>query len=572
METAVAATQRPVIVQSDFSILLETAAPGAEAARDDLLTFAELVKSPEHVHTYRITPLSLWNAASAGHGVPWIQDALARHSRFPVPENVRAVVREQGSRYGRLTLHARAGGLVLTASDDALAEEVWRHEKVKSFLVARPSAREIVVRPDLRGHLKQALVKLGWPVEDLAGYAQGAPLALSLRERTLRGEPFSLRPYQEEAARIFYDQGSERGGTGTIVLPCGSGKTVVGLAAIVAAGTRTLVLTTGTQAARQWRDEILDKTTLVEEDVLLLTGETTAARKKAGERGLGRVTVSTYQLLTHKQGERFPHMEAVQQADLGLVVYDEVHLLPAPVFRLTAELQARRRIGLTATLVREDGREDDVFSLVGPKRYDVPWKVLERAGWIAEAVCTEVRVPLHPSRSMEYATAPNTLRARVAAENPAKLPVLERLLARHAHEPVLVLGTYVEQIEAAGALADAPVITGKTPERKREELYRAFRQGEIRLLVLSKVGNYAIDLPEASVAVQISGNFGSRQEEAQRLGRILRPKKGGGTARFYSLVTRETVEQDFAMKRQLFLTEQGYRYEIQDVALGGGDA
>lgn len=571
MSSALSAAPRPVIVQSDYSILLEMAAAGAEDARDDLLRFAELVKSPEHVHTYRLTPLSLWNATAAGHDAKWVAETLERHSRFPVPQNVRAFILEQGSRYGRLALHARDGKLVLDVASKHLADELFRQDSIRKFVVSRRDEMSFFVEPGLRGNLKQALVKIGWPVADLAGYAEGGPLEVALRKTTRAGAPLELRPYQLEAAHAFYDAGSLRGGTGVIVLPCGAGKTLVGIAAIVATRTRTLVVTTGTAAVRQWRAELLDKTTLEAEQVLELTGETTARRKKDKTSALGPVTVTTYQLLSHKGargagGDRYPHMEAVKEGDFGLIVFDEVHLLPAPVFRLTAELQARRRLGLTATLLREDGLEDDVFSLVGPKRHDVPWKVLERAGWIAEALCTEVRVGLHPSLKEAYATSKRRELPAIAGENPAKLPVLERLLARHANEPILVLGTYVDQLEDASIVVGAPVITGKTGAAERDRLYQRFRDGEIGVLILSRVGNYAIDLPEASVAIQLSGTFGSRQEEAQRLGRVLRPKEGGKRARFYSLVTRETVEEEFAMKRQLFLTEQGYRYEILDAS------
>ncbi len=568
IETKPRAPSGPVIIQSDYSILLEMAAPGADVARDDLLRFAELIRSPEHVHTYRLTPLSLWNAASAGHDAHAVLAALERHARFPVPQNVRAFVLEQGTRYGRIGLRSRDAGLILDVATADLAEHLWKQDSIRKFVIARIDDVSFLVQPGLRGNLKQALIRIGWPVADTAGYVDGAPLDVALRETTLAGAKLELRPYQLEAANAFYDEGSARGGTGVIVLPCGAGKTIVGIAAICAARTRTLVVTTGTAAARQWRSELLDKTTLAPEQVLELTGETTARRKKAAASGapvsFAPVTVTTYQLLAHKDGETYPHMDAVKTGDFGLIVYDEVHLLPAPVFRLTAELQSRRRLGLTATLLREDGCEDDVFSLVGPKRHDVPWKVLERSGWIAEALCTEVRVPLHPDHKSEYVNGKKKDLPRIAAENRAKLTVLARLLAAHADEPVLVLGTYVDQLHEAGLLLDAPVITGATKAADRDVLYQDFREGRLSVLVLSRVGNYAIDLPEAAVAIQISGTFGSRQEEAQRLGRVLRPKKGGKRARFYTLVTKETVEEDFAMKRQLFLTEQGYRYEVTD--------
>ncbi|MEZ0229366.1 MAG: DNA repair helicase XPB, partial [Planctomycetota bacterium] len=510
-----------MIVQSDYSILLEVGAPGAEEARDDLLRFAELVRSPEHVHTYRLTPLSLWNAAAAGHGAESVLAALERHARFPVPQNVRAFVLEQGRRYGQTCLRAKGDELVLDVATAHLAEHLWRQDSIRKFIVARRDELSFFVQPGLRGNLKQALIKIGFPVEDLAGYVDGAPIEVALGA-------VELRPYQSEAVAAFL-----REGTGVIVLPCGAGKTIVGIAAIAALRTRTLVITTGTAAARQWRGELLGKTTLPAEEVVELTGETSRKRPRRD----AAVTVTTYQLLSHRERGEFPHMERAKEADFGLIVYDEVHLLPAPVFRLTAELQARRRLGLTATLLREDGCEDDVFALVGPKRHDVPWRELEQAGWIAEASCTEIRVPLHESRREEYALGKPRELPRIAAENEAKLPVVARLLDEHAEEPILVLGTYVEQLHRIGALVDAPVITGETSAAERDVLYEDFRAGRIGTLVLSRVGNYAIDLPEASVAIQVSGTFGSRQEEAQRLGRVLRPKRAGRRARLYTIVT-----------------------------------
>jgi DNA excision repair protein ERCC-3 len=538
---------RPLVVQSDGSILLETAAPGADEARDALLRFAELVKSPEHVHTWRLSPLSLWNAAAAGDDAAAVAAALERHARFPVPASVLELVRRETARWGRIRL-APAGDalrLELDASPEtaALARELAQDP---SLGLAPDGAGGFSVARARRGALKQALVRRGWPVRDDAGLEPGPPLAVSL------APSLALRPYQLEAVRAF----EAGGGSGTIVLPCGAGKTVVGLAAIAASRARTLVVATGVAAARQWIQELLTKTTLTPLEVSELTGKTRGP--------LAPVTVATYSLLAHRSGGRFPHLERVAREEWGLVIFDEVHLLPAPVFRLAAELQARRRLGLTATLVREDGREGEVFSLVGPKRYSVPWKLLERSGWIAEALCTELKVPLPPDARLAYTRASRREQPALAAENPEKLSVLERLLARHEGEPTLVLGTYLDQLEEAAALANAPVILGATPARERTALLDAFRKGELPTLVLSRVGNHALDLPEASVAIQLSGTFGSRQEEAQRLGRILRPKKTGRKAHFYAVLSKDTVEEEYAAKRQLFLVEQGYRYEVRD--------
>ncbi len=550
--------ERPVIVQNDHSILLETGGPAYEEARDALVPFAELVKAPDYVHTYRLTPLSLWNAASAGHTSGQVLADLARLSRFPVPDVVRHTIEEQMARYGRLRLVREGGGLLLVADDAALLDEALADEGARAFLGERTAAG-VRVTPEGRGRVKQELTRLGWPVEDVAGYVQGDPLEVALRDVTQEGAPFGLRDYQARAIDAFWQDGADRGGAGVVVLPCGAGKTVVGLGALARVGQSTLIVTTGDLAARQWEREVLDKTTLAPYEVCELSG-----RRKE----LGPVTITTYQLLTHRKkgAERYDGMERVAGRRWGLVIYDEVHLLPAPVFRLACEVQATRRLGLTATLVREDGRATDVFSLIGPKRYDVPWKVLEQRGWIAQAECAEVRVPLPEAQRREYATTPQREKFRVASASTAKLDVLLALLARHAAEPVLVIGTYLEQLEHVAQLTGAPLVTGKTPLRERERHAGAFRRGELKLLLLSSVGNYALDLPEASVLVQVSGLFGSRQEEAQRLGRVLRPKQDGRAARFYTLVTDGTVEAEFAMNRQRFLAEQGYRYAIVDAA------
>lgn len=521
------------------------------------MRFAELEKSPEHVHTYRITPLSLWNAAAAGLSSDDIVGALSEYSRYELPANVVRDIAEYVSRYGRVRLVRRGEELLLVSDDRALIAEIATHPATRPCLAESLSDTELPILPGMRGHVKQALLRVGYPAEDLAGYVQGENLQLSLRTVTLGRATLRLRDYQMEAADVFHAGGTARGGSGTIVLPCGAGKTLVGMAVMAATECSTLILTPNTVAVRQWIDELLDKTTLAPEQI----GEYTGLAKD-----IRPVTVSTYQILTHRKSKapeaEFTHFALFDARDWGLVIYDEVHLLPAPIFRITADLQARRRLGLTATLVREDGREGDVFSLIGPKKYDVPWKDLERQGWIATACCHEVRIPLPDDLRMEYATAEKRHKYAVAAHNPAKLEVLKALLERHNGANTLVIGTYLDQLERVAEELGAPLITGKTPVARRRELYEQFRRQEVRLLVLSKVGNFSIDLPDANVAIEISGTFGSRQEEAQRLGRIVRPKKDGSQAHFYTLVTRDTVDQTFAANRQRFLTEQGYAYEI----------
>ena len=552
-----ARSENPLIVQSDRTILLETAHARYEEARDAIARFAELEKSPEHVHTYRITPLSLWNAAASGLGGGEILATLDGLSRYPVPQNVRFDIEDIVGRYGKLRLERTGdGALVLTTDDEALLAEVMRLKSVEPCIESALDSRRLAVRSGVRGALKQALIKAGFPVEDLAGYVDGAALAVGLRERTLGELPFHLRAYQEEAVRLFHAEGSSRGGSGVIVLPCGAGKTMVGLGAIVRLRTHTLILIANVSALRQWRDEILDKTTLTPADVGEYSGH---------EKEIRPVTLTTYQLLTYRRAreEQFLHFRLFEERDWGLIVYDEVHLLPAPIFRATAELQARRRLGLTATLVREDGREDDVFTLIGPKRYDVPWKDLERQGWIATARCSEIRLPLSAERRRSYAVADQRAKFRLASTNPLKLDLIRSLLVEHRDDKVLVIGQYLDQLDEIAAETGAPIITGKTPQGERDALYERFRQGDLNVLIVSKVANFAIDLPDANVAIQVSGTFGSRQEEAQRLGRILRPKTGANQARFYALVTRDTRDQEFAQNRQRFLTEQGYQYEIR---------
>ncbi|CEP69379.1 Helicase Ercc3 [Moorella glycerini] len=547
--------ENPLVVQSDRTILLEVDNPLYPEARDALARFAELVKSPEHIHTYRLTSLSLWNAAASGLDAATIIQVLDNFSKYPLPANVVADIREYVGRYGKVKLMKQGNELYLVTADPVVATEIINNKRIQPYIKERRDACTLAIEPWQRGPVKQALIKIGYPVEDLAGYVSGAPLPFSLRGRTLSGEAFSLRPYQAEAAQVFFAGGSSRGGSGVIVLPCGAGKTIVGLAAMALCQCYTLILVTSVTAARQWLAEIRDKTDLPAD----LLGEYSGEKKE-----IKPVTVATYQIITHRRrrNEDYPNFQLFNQQDWGLIIYDEVHLLPAPVFRITAELQARRRLGLTATLIREDGHEDDVFSLIGPKKYDLPWKQLEAQGWIAKATCYEVRLNLPPEAQLDYAVAGERDKYRIAATNAAKEPIVEAIIRRHEGEQVLVIGQYLEQLERLARRLEAPIITGKTGNRERERLYQAFREGTLKCLVVSKVANFAIDLPEASVAIQVSGTFGSRQEEAQRLGRILRPKKRGLPASFYSLVTRETVDQEFAVHRQLFLTEQGYRYEI----------
>lgn len=548
--------ENPLIVQSNREVLLEVHSPRAEAAREAMSGFAELLKSPEHIHTYRITPLSLWNAAASGVTAAAVLSVLEEYTKYPLPEYLHRDVADQMARYGRVKLVRRGPQLLLVSEDPRLLVEISRHKQVRPYIQADLGSEGLLVDPDRRGHLKMAMTRMEWPVEDLAGYVRGAPLELGLAPATRSGaQPFHLRRYQEEAVHAFYRNGGVQGGSGVVVLPCGAGKTVVALAAIAAIQAQTLILTTNITAVRQFIAELLDKTSLPAEWIGEYTGEVKEVRP---------VTVTTYQILTYRDSveEDFPHFQLFNRMDWGLIIYDEVHLLPAPVFRVTAEIQARRRLGLTATLVREDGREEDVFSLIGPKRYDVPWKVLERQGFIAPATCHEIRLALPEELRMQYAVSDDRAKYRIAAENPAKLELVQELVRRHAGERVLIIGQYLDQLRQLSAGVDAPLITGQTPTREREELYARFREGDLYVLVVSKVANFAIDLPDASVLIQVSGTFGSRQEEAQRLGRVLRPKPDGRTATFYTLVTRETREEPFARNRQGFLTEQGYRYLI----------
>ncbi len=538
----------PLIVQSDRTVLLEVAHPDADDARHELAVFAELERAPEHVHTYRITRLGLWNARAAGHSAEQMLGTLERHAKFPVPQTVAIDIDETVSRYGRLVIsrdQADPDQLLIRSTDPAVLAEITRSSKVAPLLGIRIDSTTWTLQPWARGQVKQELLKLGWPAEDLAGYSPGTPHDIDLIE-----DGWALREYQKDAVELFFE-----GGSGVVVLPCGAGKTLVGAGAMARAGTTTLVLVTNTVSARQWRSELLKRTTLTEEEIGEYSGQVKQVRP---------VTIATYQILTARRQGEYAHLALLDALDWGLIIYDEVHLLPAPVFKLTAELQARRRLGLTATLVREDGRESDVFSLIGPKRFDAPWKEIEAQGFISPASCYEVRIDLPPDERLEYAASADDERYRLAATAPAKLGVVRDLVAKHAGERILVIGQYLDQIDELADALGAPRLTGATPVDERERLYQEFRDGVTPVLVVSKVANFSVDLPEATVAIQVSGSFGSRQEEAQRLGRLLRPKESGLPANFYTLVARDTVDQDFAQNRQRFLAEQGYAYTILD--------
>jgi DNA excision repair protein ERCC-3 len=539
-------TDGPLIVQSDKTLLLEVDHPLADETRTAIAPFAELERAPEHVHTYRVTPLALWNARAAGHDAEQVVDALVRYSRYPVPQPLLVDVVDTMARFGRLQLvNNPAHGLTMVSLDRAVLEEVLRNKKISPMLGTRVADDTVVVHPSERGRLKQALLKVGWPAEDHAGYVDGEAHPIALAE-----DGWQLRDYQRLAAQSFW-----AGGSGVVVLPCGAGKTLVGAAAMAEAQATTLILVTNTVAGRQWKRELIARTSLTEEEI----GEYSGERKEVRP-----VTIATYQVITRKTKGEYKHLELFDSRDWGLVIYDEVHLLPAPVFRMTADLQSRRRLGLTATLVREDGREGDVFSLIGPKRYDVPWRDIEAQGWIAPADCVEVRVTLTDNERLQYATAEPEERYKLCSTARTKLPVVQAILDKHKGEPTLVIGAYLDQLDELGEGLKAPVIQGSTKNKEREELFDAFRRGELKTLVVSKVANFSIDLPEASIAVQVSGTFGSRQEEAQRLGRLLRPKGDGRQAHFYSIVSRDTLDADYAAHRQRFLAEQGYAYKIVD--------
>jgi len=536
----------PLIVQSDKTALLEVNHPQAADARHDLAVFAELERAPEHVHTYRITKLGLWNARAAGHDSSFVLGVLDKYSKFPIPASIRVDIEQTMSRYGRLVIRkGESGDLELYSSEPAVLLETTRQRKVNDLLLDRIDENTWQIADWARGQIKQELLKLGWPAEDLAGYTPGIPHEMALVE-----DSWAMRDYQASAVEKFWD-----GGSGVVVLPCGAGKTIVGAATMAKAKTNTLILVTNTVSARQWKSELLKRTTLTEEEI----GEYSGSMKEVAP-----VTIATYQILTTKRKAEYAHLALLNDHDWGLIVYDEVHLLPAPIFKMTADLQARRRLGLTATLVREDGKEGDVFSLIGPKRFDAPWKEIEAQGYIAPAACFEVRIDLPADEHFEYAVANQEDRYRLSATSRVKIPVIQKLIEKHKGEPTLVIGQYIDQLNAVAAALNAALITGDTPISERERLFAEFREGRLGVLVVSKVANFSIDLPEASVAIQISGSYGSRQEEAQRLGRILRPKADGRTASFYTLIARDTADQDFAQNRQRFLAEQGYAYEILD--------
>jgi len=541
-------SEGPLIVQSDKTLLLDIDHPMSTECRRAIAPFAELERSPEHIHTYRLTNLGLWNARAAGHDAELVIDTLIKYSRYAVPHSILVDVAETMSRYGRLRLEADpVHGLILVTTDVGVLEEVIRAKKIAPLLGARIDPETIAVHSSQRGAIKQSLLRLGWPAEDFAGYVDGQAHEIALKQND-----WKIRPYQELAAEGFW-----HGGSGVVVLPCGAGKTIVGAAAMAHAKATTLILVTNTVAARQWREELLRRTTLNEDEI----GEYSGAKKE-----IRPVTIATYQVMTKKKNGVYAHLDLFDTHDWGLIIYDEVHLLPAPIFRFTADIQSRRRLGLTATLVREDGMEGEVFSLIGPKRFDVPWKEIEAQGYIAPAECIEVRVNLTEAERLSYATAEPEERYRYCATTRSKRDIVEELVGLHAGEQILVIGQYIDQLDDLSETLGVPVIKGETPIKEREKLFAAFRTGEITCLVVSKVANFSVDLPEATIAIQVSGAFGSRQEEAQRLGRILRPKADGRGAKFYSVVSRDTIDQDFAQNRQRFLAEQGYSYRIIDAA------
>lgn len=544
----------PLIVQSDHTIMVEVAHPLYAECRDFLNSFAELVKSPEFIHTYRVTPLSLWNSAALETGMDEIINRLIGYSRYEIPSNVLFDIREWYETYGSLILEKMSeNSLRLRIIDSIILNRIQQDNDLERFWLKKTEDGFLITAGE-RGNLKHALVKIGYPVKDTCGYVPGAPVDLSLRNIDSDGRAFSLRDYQKEAVDAFYQAGSASGGSGIIVLACGSGKTIIGLGVMSKVGSRSLIITTNNVSVHQWREELLSRTTLVDEEI----GEFTGLTKE-----IKPITITTYQMLTYRRSKKDPllNLNIFTEHDWGLIIYDEVHLLPAPVFRATTSIQARRRLGLTATLVREDGKEDDVFALIGPKRYDVPWKTLESKGFIAEAICIEHRLLLPPKEELEYAHAPKRQRFRIAAENSKKLALVEELICNHSDDSILVIGQYISQVETIAKKLNLPIITGKTKHEERKKLYADFRKGRIRVMVVSKVANFAVDLPDANVMIQVSGAFGSRQEEAQRLGRILRPKKRASY--FYTLVSKGTDEQNFAVNRQLFLVEQGYKYQIR---------
>lgn len=550
-------SQKPLIIQSDRTLMLEVGHPGYVECRDFLALFAELVKSPEFIHTYRVTPLSLWNAAALDVPFKEIVEGLEDFSRYDIPSNVIVDMREWYETYGKLVLQKAEAAddcLELVVNDSRILERIRNNESLEDFWMDNDGLPGLFIPQVRRGDLKHALIKAGYPVKDLCGYLDGERFNLTLRSIDLDGNSFQLRDYQKEAVDLFYCAGQKTGGSGVIVLPCGSGKTIIGLGTMAQISSHTLIIATNNVSVRQWRDELLSKTHIEGSDI----GEFTGRVKE-----IKPITITTYQMLTYRRTKDSPlhNLNIFTEHNWGLIIYDEVHMLPAPVFRATTAIQARRRLGLTATLVREDGKEEDVFALIGPKRYDVPWKTLESRGYIAEAICTEYRVPLSAEEELKYAHADKRAKFRIAAENQRKKELVCELLDNHAGESILIIGQFISQLEKLAKSLGLPIITGKTRHDEREKLYDEFRQGRINILVVSKVANFAVDLPDASVMIQVSGTFGSRQEEAQRLGRILRPKER--TSHFYTLVSKGTTEQTFGTNRQLFLVEQGYRYQIR---------
>lgn len=546
---------KPLIIQSDNTLLLEVNNQDFEVARDSISPFAELEKSPEHIHSYRITPLSLWNAAAAGLTIETIITILQQYTRYDIPELVLTTIQEQMNRYGMLKLLSSDDGILLFSENNLLLDEILNNKKIHQFINNRIDNHNILIKNSYRGHIKQALIKIGFPVQDLAGYDDGDPCSIDLRQSTDRGAPLVIRDYQQSSVNAFYRGGGPEGGSGIVVLPCGAGKTIVGIVIMSLLKTKTLILVTNTIALRQWKEELIDKTFLTQDDIGEFSGEKKEIRS---------ITIATYNILTYRKEKNGPfvHFDIFRTNNWGLIIYDEVHLLPAPVFRMTSEIQSKRRLGLTATLIREDGMEADVFSLIGPKKYDMPWKLLEKANWIATAQCTEIRIDLPEKDRRSYSVAKDKIKFRIASENEKKHYIAKQIIDHHADSNILIIGQYITQLQDFSQLYNYPLITGTTAITEREELYQKFRTGEIKILVVSKVANFSVDLPDANVAIQISGTYGSRQEEAQRLGRILRPKKGENKAYFYTIITSNSVEEKFAHNRQLFLTEQGYSYSI----------
>ncbi|MEK3915325.1 DNA repair helicase XPB [Paenibacillus sp. FSL H7-0331] len=549
-------SKKPLVVQNDFTVLLEARHPDSEQVRIVLTRFADLVKTPGAIHTYRMSALSLWNAAAAGMTTAEIVEFLEKYAKFGVSVHVKQDIRRFVERYGLVRIESLGEDLLLVSDDVDAIKEMVSYRSLRSYGLCQIDSRTLRFSSTFRGVLKQELIKLGYPVQDLAGYSRGEELPINLKHSTQQGQSFELRDYQQVAVDSFYQEGSTLGGSGVLVLPCGAGKTLIGIAAMGKLNCATLILTTNSTSVKQWKREILDKTNVTED----MVGEYSGLIKQVRP-----ITIATYQILTYRKSkdDLFVHMDLFNKRDWGLIVYDEVHLLPAPVFRVTANIQATRRLGLTATLIREDGREEDVFSLVGPKRYDMPWKELEGKGWIASVNCSEIRVELTEAERVRYDVSGPRQQMRLASMNSAKYDVIQELLKRHSTEQVLIIGQYIEQLKQISDVLQVPLIYGEISQERREELFEKFRNGKIRVLIVSKVANFAVDLPDAAVAIQISGSFGSRQEEAQRLGRILRPKANRNEAFFYSIVSDNTKEQDYALNRQLFLVEQGYRYRIQ---------